>query len=134
MGPVFQFTIALAVAITSLAGGSLAWPRLTSQTRPALLDKVHEMTIKTQAGQRAAQVLGVTDEAHVEPINLGKLVSDGINGVKSAAQKRVQTIVVSNAVHELTRQFDKLPVEQQHFIQDALCKPQQTPTPATMIQ
>ena len=134
MGPVFQFTIALAVAITSLAGGSLAWPRLTTQTRPALLEKVHEMTIKTDAGQRAAQVLGVSDESHVEPINLGKLVSDGINGVKSAAQKRVQTIVVSNAVNELTRQFDRLPKDQQQYIQQALCKPPENPTPSAMIQ
>jgi len=129
MGPVIQFSLALAVAITSLAGGSLAWPRVTTQSRPALLEKVHDMTIKTDAGQRAAQVLGVSDESNVEPINLGKLVADGVNGVKSAAQKRVQTIVVSNAVNELTRQFDKLPKEQQVYIQEALCKPSENPSP-----
>ena len=128
MGPVFQFVIALAVAVTSLAGGSLVWPRLTTQARPQLLEKVHDMTIKTEAGQRAASVLGVSDESQVQPINVGNMVADGINGIKSAAQKRVQTIVVSNAVNELTRQFDKLPKEQQQYIQQALCKPPENPT------
>jgi hypothetical protein len=128
MGPVVQFTLALAVAITSLAGSSIAWPKLTNQQRPQLLQQVHDAAIKTPPGQRAAEVLGVTDESHVEPVNLGKLASDGINGVKSTVQKRVQTIVVSNAVNELTRQFDKLPDDQKVYIQQALCQPQPTVT------
>lgn len=130
MGPVVQFTLALAVAFTSLAGGSLAWPRLTNQPRPQLLQQVHDVTIKTVPGQRAAEVLGVSDERQAEPINLGKMAADGINGVKAAVQKRVQTIVVGNAVNELTRQFDKLPDDQKQYIQDALCKPQEMPVVA----
>lgn len=128
MGPVVQFTLAVAVALTSLAGGSLAWPRLTREPRPQLLQQVHDYAIKTIPGQQAAQVLGVSDETQAEPINLGKLAADGVNGVKITLQKRMQTIVVGNAVNELTRQFDKLPDDQKLYIQEALCKPAETPT------
>jgi hypothetical protein len=120
MGPVMQFVLALAVATTSLASGSLIWPRLTTQARPKLLQDVHDIVLKTQAGK---QVLGVSDEAHVEPINPGQIVSTAINGVKTAVQNRVTTIVVGNAVNQLSSQFERLPREQKVYIQEALCKP-----------
>ncbi len=134
MGPVVQFILALAVAATSLAGSSLAWPRFTTQARPQLLERVREITLKTDAGQKAAQVLGVTDESKVEPISIGKMVSDGINGVKNTAEKRIQTIIVSNAVNELTRQFDRLSPDQKQYVQQALCKPQETVEQSSVIQ
>lgn len=130
MGPVVQFTLAITVAIASLAGGSLAWPRLTRDPRPQLLQQVHDVAIRTVPGQRAAEVLGVSDERQAEPINLGKMAADGVNGMKGALQRRVQTIVVGNAVNELTRQFDRLPVDQKLYIQEALCKPQEIPDSA----
>ena len=119
-----QFVLALAVATTSLAGSSLIWPRFTTQTRPKLLQQVHDVVIKTPVGQRTADVLGVTDESHVEPINPSAIAVGAVNGVKNTIQRRIQTVVVGNAVNELTRQFDKLPKEQQQYIQQALCKPQ----------
>jgi hypothetical protein len=123
MGPVMQFILALAVAATSLAGGSLVWPRLTTQARPKLLQNVHDVVIKTPVGQQTAQVLGVSNEAQVEPINIGKTVAGAVEGVRGAIQNRVQTVVVGNAVNQLTTQFDRLPQEQKENIQQILCKP-----------
>jgi hypothetical protein len=127
MGPVLQFILALAVAATSLAGSSLLWPRFTASTRPKLLQNVHDLVIKTPAGMHTADVLGVSDEAHVEPLNMGVIAAGAVNGVKTAVQTRIQTIVVGNAVNELTRQFDRLPKDQKQYIPQALCKPQTTP-------
>ena len=123
MGPVIQFILAIAVATTSLAGGSLVWPRFTSQERPKLLQEVHDLVIRTPVGQETAQVLGVSDETHVEPINVGQAVGAAFNGVRTAVQNRVQTIIVGNAVNQLSAQFDRLPIEQKEQIQQILCKP-----------
>lgn len=123
MGPVIQFVMALAVAATTLAGGSIAWPKLTSQPRPQLLQQVHDFVIRTPAGQRTADVLGVSDESRVEPINIGVIAGNGVTAIKQSVQNRIQTIVVGNAVNELTRQFDRLSEDQKQTIQEALCKP-----------
>lgn len=123
MGPVIQFVLAIAVATTSLAGGSLVWPRLTTQERPKLLQEVHDIVIRTPLGQETAQVLGVSDEAAIEQINVSQIVGGAINGVKTAVQNRVQTIIVGNAVNQLSSQFDRLPKEQKTQIQQILCKP-----------
>ena len=123
MGPVLQFVLALAVATTSLASGSLVWPRLTTQARPKLLQDVHDVVIKTSIGQQTASVLGVSDEAHVEPINIGRSVASAAAGLRTAVQQRVQTIIVGNAVNQLNSQFDRLPKDQKEQIQQILCKP-----------
>lgn len=124
-----QFIIAVMVAITSLAGGSLAWPRLTSQSRPKLLQEVHDLVIKTSVGKQTASVLGVTNEAQVEPINIGNIVGSTIQGVTSSVQNRVQTVIVGNAVNQLRSQFDKMPKSQQEQIQQILCKPPDAQAP-----
>ncbi len=123
MGPIFQFIIAIMVAVTSLAGGSLAWPRVTTQTRPKLLQDVHDIVIKTSIGKQTAQVLGVSDEAHTEPINIGQIAGSAITGIKASLQSRVQTVIVGNAVNQLKTQFDKMPQDQKTQIQEILCRP-----------
>lgn len=123
MGPVGQFVLALLIGVTSLASGSLVWPRLTSQTRPKLLQSVHDIVLKTSVGKQGAMVLGVSDEAHVEPINIGQSVSSAASSLRNAVQNRVQTIIVGNAVNQLSTQFDRLPKDQKEHIQQILCKP-----------
>jgi hypothetical protein len=123
MGPILQFILALAVAGTSLASGSLVWPRLTTDARPKLLQDVHDIVLKTDIGRQSAQVLGVADEANVEPINPAKIVGGAIDGVKNIVQQRIQTVIVGNAVHQLSSQFERLPKEQKEQIQQILCVP-----------
>src|SRR4030042_155018 len=123
MSPVVNFILALIVATMSLASGSLAWPKLTSHSRPKLLQEVHDVVLKTEPGQKMANVLGVTDESQVQVINFGSLAASVSGSVRDAIQKRMQTIVVGNAVNQLKGQFDKLPKDEQIQIQEALCKP-----------
>lgn len=123
MGSTGRFFLALMVAVTTFAGGSLLWPRLTTRPRPKLLQDVHDLVLRTPVGQHSADVLGVSDETTVEPINIGAVVGSVVNGAKTAIQKRVQTVVVTNAVNSLSRRFESLPPEQKEQIQEILCKP-----------
>ncbi|HUD20221.1 MAG TPA: hypothetical protein VMR81_07295 [Patescibacteria group bacterium] len=118
-----NFIFALIVSVITLAGGSLLWPRLTAQKRPSIIQQVHDVVLKTSIGEQSANVLGVSDEAHVKPLNAGQIVSGVVGAAEGAVQSRIQTIIVKNAVNQLTAQFDKLPADQKQEIQQALCKP-----------
>jgi hypothetical protein len=119
---VVQLVLAVAVFGVTLSGGSLMWPRITSSPRPQLLQEVHDSVIKTPQGAAAAQVLGVTDDKTVTPINLGQIATNAWNGIKSAAQKRAQTIVMSQVTQQLNNQYQKLPKDQQKTLQEIICK------------
>jgi hypothetical protein len=124
---VVQLVLATLVFGVTLSGGSLVWPRVTSAPRPQLLQQVHDTVIKTQVGNHAAQVLGVTDDKKVAPINLGNLANDAWNGIKNVAQKRAQTIIMSQVTTQLMNQYEKLPKDQQKTLQEIICK---TATPS----
>jgi hypothetical protein len=126
MGPTGRFILALAVAITALGSGSLLWPRLSDEPRPKALQTVHDLVLKTTVGQNAANVLGVSDEANVQKIDFGVMASSAIGSAKSAVQQRVRTVVVTNAVNQLDRQFDNLSDEQKTYVRRAICEPQDT--------
>lgn len=123
MGPTARFILALTVAITALGSGSLIWPRLTDEPRPKLLQDVHDLVLRTSVGQDAANVLGVSDEANVQKINIGQVVAGAVGNAKTAVQNRIRTIVVTNAVNQLNRQFDNLSEEQQTYVREAVCEP-----------
>ena len=131
MGAAINFILALAVATTSLAGGSLIWPRLTTQPRPQLLEEVHNVVLKTQVGQETANVLGVSDERHVTPISPGQVAASALLGIKNAVQRRVTTVIVGNAINQLRSRFDGLPSGQQQEIRQIFC---QQPTPSPVSQ
>lgn len=118
---VVQLVLAVAVFGITVSGGSLVWPKVTRAPRPQLLQQVHDSVIKTPAGAQAAQVLGVTDDKNVQPINLGSVANTAWNGIKNAAQKRAQTILVSQVTTQLTSQYEKLPKDQQKQLQDIIC-------------
>ena len=125
MGPTARFIIALSVAVTALGSGSLLWPRLTDQPRPKFLQDVHDLVLRTSVGQNAADVLGVSDETNVQKINMGQMIMGAVGNAKIAIQNRVRTIVVTNAVNQLNRQFDNLSDEQKTYVQQAVCEPTQ---------
>ena len=127
MGPTARFILALSVAVTALGSGSLLWPRLTDQPRPKFLQDVHDLVLRTSVGQNAADVLGVSDETNVQKINMGQMIMGAVGNAKIAIQNRVRTIVVTNAVNQLNRQFDNLSDEQKTYVQQAVCEP--TPQP-----
>lgn len=119
---VVQLVLAVAVFGVTLSGGSLVWPRVTSAPRPQLLQQVHDSVIKTPVGAQAAQVLGVTDDKSVQPINLGEVVGNIGNSIRTAAQKRAQTIITAQIVGQLSSGYEKLPKDQQEQLQQIICK------------
>ncbi len=127
---VVQLVLAALVFGVTLSGGSLVWPRVTSAPRPQLLQQVHDTVIKTPAGNQVAQVLGVTDDKSVQPVNLGQAANNAWNGIKNAAQKRVQTIIMSQVTAQLTSQYGKLPKDQQKTLQEIICTSSPSATPS----
>lgn len=128
MGPVANFLLSLAIATTTLVGGSLAWPRFTTKPRPALLQAVVELARKTPMGLRAADVLGVTDEAHVTPINVGQMAASAAANMKQAVGQRIGAVVVGNAVNQLRGQFDRMSPEQKEQVREIFCTPEDVNT------
>ena len=119
---VVQLALAVAVFGVTLSGGSLVWPRLTSAPRPQLLQNVHDQVMKTPIGSRAAGVLGVTTD-NVEPLNIGEIATGAVGALKTAAQKRTQTIIMSQVMDQLTTRYESLSADQQQALQQIICKP-----------
>ncbi len=119
----FKFVLVALAGVLTIGGGSLLWPKLTRQSRPAPLQQVHDIVIKTDLGKQAASVLGVTDEAAVTPINVSSLAGSVTSSVISAVQERTQEVVVRQAVNQLVKQFDQLNPQQKQEIKEAICKP-----------
>ena len=120
---VVQLVLAIAVFGVTLSGGSLIWPKVTDAPRPQLLQQVHDSVIKTQVGSQAAQVLGVSDDGDVQPINLGQVAGNVINGIKSTAQKRAATIIMAQVMGQITDKYENLPQDQQKQRQQIICTP-----------
>ena len=118
----FNFIFALVISVVTLSGGSLLWPKLTTTPRPKLLQQVHDVVIKTPPGEQAAQVLGVSTD-NVQPINLGQMANTIVANIKTAAQKRAQTIIMVQVTNQLTTQYEKLSKDQQKQLQQIICKP-----------
>ena len=118
---VVQLVLAVAVFGVTISGGSLVWPRVTSAPRPQLLTQVHDSVIKTPIGAQTAQVLGVSDEQNIQPINLGQVVGNIGNSIKTAAQNRAQTIIMAQVMGQLTNQYERLPKDQQIQLQQIIC-------------
>lgn len=119
---VVQLVLAVAVFGVTLSGGSLVWPKITSSPRPQLLQEVHDTVVKTPQGAAAAAVLGVTDDKTVKPINLGVVANNAWNGIKSAVEKRAQTVVMSQVTAQLMNRYEKLSPDQQKTLQEIICK------------
>ncbi len=118
---VVQLLLAGAVFGITLSGGSLVWPRVSSAPRPQFLQQVHDEVLKTATGKQAAQVLGVSDEANVRPINLGNIAANAVLSVRSAAQKRVQTMISAQIIGFLAGQFEKLPESEKQQLRQIVC-------------
>lgn len=118
-----NFFFALIVATASFVGGSLLWPRLTTKPAPSAVQQVRKAVVQTQLGKQAADVLGVSDEKNVQPINIGKTLNDAVNVGEHAVEERIQFVIVENALNQLLSQMNKLPKDQQNQIRQEICSP-----------
>lgn len=116
------FIIAISTALT-VGLGSLLWPKLTAKARPKPLTEVRNVVMQTPVGQQAAAILGVTDESTVTPINVSSVASSLVSGIVLSVGQKAQEVVTRQAVQQLLRQVDQLPLSEKQQIQEALCKP-----------
>lgn len=106
-----------------ISAASIMWPKLTTKARPQALQVVHDVVIKTSAGQQLSNVLGVTDETSVQPINISSVASTVANGAVSALTKQAQNVVVTQATNEIAKQYDQLSPDQKQVLENIICKP-----------
>jgi hypothetical protein len=114
--------IAVAVIASVVAGaGSVAWPKFTSTPRPALVEKVYEIAKDTSVGQKTRDVLGVTDTGNATPIDFKSEATNLVSGATTIVEKKVQTIIATQAVLQLMRQINSLDANQQAEIRSIVC-------------
>ncbi|MFZ5845656.1 MAG: hypothetical protein ACOY0S_04275 [Patescibacteria group bacterium] len=114
-----KFILVAVISGVTVALGSLLWPKFTRQARPAPLQQVHDLVIKTDLGKEVAGILGVTDETTIAPIN----IASWAGSLMSSTGEQAQQIVVTQTINRLLQQFEQLPPEQKQQIQQAICKP-----------
>ena len=115
-----NIVVSLLLTALTVAGGSIVWPRLTNQPRPGPLEQVHNVIKDTSLGKSFANVLGVSDQQSVEPINVASEASKLTASIMKSAQERAAKIVVTQAVRGLIAQIGNLPPEEQAQIHELL--------------
>jgi hypothetical protein len=121
--PLFQFIGAAVGASAMVTFASLLWPKVTNQPRPEALTRVRDVVINTQIGQGIAQVLGVTDETNVTPVNLNDVITTGTNTAINTITKSAQRAVSSQLLQSLAKQFNELPEEEKATFRAQVCEP-----------
>lgn len=123
----FQFFAALVGTGFVVSTASLLWPRFTQQPRPPQLEQVREIVMKTPIGQQAATILGVVDEASIEPINVSSIASTLTQQAGNVLTEKLTQEVTSRAVSQIISQIDKLPQDQRQILEQAICQPTAPP-------
>lgn len=121
-----QFLLTFFASAVTVSGLSLVWPKLTDKPRPEPLSRVREIVMQTPFGANAANILGVTDEATAEPINVSSAAASIAGSVTSTVTQRVQQAIGQQFVTQLVRQYDRLPDEQKQQVRDAICQPKES--------
>lgn len=121
--PLFQFIGATIGASVVISVMSLAWPRVTHEPRPEALSRVRELVIETQVGQGVAQVLGVADEAAIEPLDINSAVTSGATYVMDSVTRSAQHAVTARLIESVVKQFNSLSEEDKASFRAQICAP-----------
>jgi hypothetical protein len=124
MFEVIRFIAVTVVASLVVGAGSVAWPKFTSSPRPPLVEKVYEITKNTPVGQKTRDVLGVTDSSELTPLDLRSEANLLVATATTAIEKKVQTVIATQAVLQLMHQINSLDVDQQKEIRAVVCSTQ----------
>jgi len=120
-----QFIGAFLVTSIVMIGSSLLWPVVMKQDRPPVLQTVRDAVVKTEAGKKAEEVLGV----YTVPDNMPQAVNDAsslvVQSVGTAVQKKVEEVVTTRVIEEVVKRFDTLPSQDKEEIKTIICKPAQ---------
>ena len=116
-----QFVFAAFGAAIAISVASLLWPKLSANPEPPLLTTVRSVVQQTPLGAQAADVLGVSDAASAEPINLSDWAVSQGNAILAHIEESATKTVVSSVAKQLIGQIDALPEDQQSELRSILC-------------
>ncbi len=125
--PLFQFIGAAIGASVAISVTSLVWPRVTREPRPEALSRVREVVMQTQVGQGVAQVLGVADEAVVQPLDVNSAVTSGATYIIDSVTKSAQHAVTARLIESVAKQFNELSEEDKASFRAQICVPPPNP-------
>ena len=118
---IVRFIVVAALAAIVAGAGSVAWPKFTTSARPPIVEKVYEITKDTPVGQKTRDVLGVMETGSVTPIDFKSEASTFVVTAGAVVEKKVQTIIATQAVLQLMRQIRSLDTDQQAEIRAVVC-------------
>jgi hypothetical protein len=117
-----KFIVFVVIGAMTLSFVSIAWPKFSRLERPQLLTEVHNAIKETPLGKQVSQVLGVTDERSIEPIDLGIVTNDFGNYAIDTVKNKTEEIIARQAVLQLNQRFDKLGAKEKLILQEAICQ------------
>lgn len=106
-----QFIGASIIAGTVMTLVSFLWPKVTTQPRPEVLTKIHDVVVQTPIGNRIEAVLGE------QTINISSAVSSVANSVVTKATTSAKQSVI-------LKMFDSLPDDEKDSFRAEICLPQ----------
>lgn len=120
-----KFAIVSFVALGAVIIVSLVWTKFTSKAMPPVLQQVRNAVSKTQLGQQAESVMGVTDPNSEGglPINVNTLVASAAGSLINSVGQSASQLVASQAATIILNQYNQLPSPAQQALQQAICKP-----------
>lgn len=83
--------------------------------------------MQTQVGQGVAQVLGVADEAVVQPLDVNSAVTSGATYVIDSVTRSAQHAVTARLIESVAKQFNELSEEDKASFRAQICVPPPTP-------
>ena len=120
-----KFIAVLGISAIALSVVSIAWPRLSTTKRPEVLDKVHDIVLKTDFGSNLQNVLGVSLDTTPTPINISSAAAGVASYVVSSVEKKAQDVVYQQVLQQFFNQYQSMTPEKKQDIQDLICKPNQ---------
>jgi hypothetical protein len=93
--------------------------------RPPVLEAVRNEVVKTDAGRKAEEVLGVYTVPENVPQAMNEVSSQVVQTVGTVVQKKVEEVVTTRVIEEVVKRFDSLPSQDKEEIKSIICKPAQ---------
>jgi len=117
-----QFIGAFFVSSALVVSGSLLWPVISKQSRPAVLQAVRDAVVETDAGKKAEEVLGVYADPQRVPQNISSVSSQVVTHIETVVQQKTEEIVTRRVIEEVVKRFETLPSADQEEIKAVICK------------
>lgn len=122
MSIIGKFILGLIFSGIILSIASLAWPKFTTKERPELIKGFQLYLKDTPFGQQVSQVLGVTDESQVKPVDLKVTAVELKDWMILQIQNKAESIVAKQAADQIRQRFSSLNEDQKTILRQAICE------------